>query len=344
MRQRLLRSLLALTLGLLIAGVTGYNLLWHWHTQQPVRLADTATEDSNLDPFLLTIPRGAHSGRIIQHLTELGIVEQPWWHRLSVRLFEHAGQIQAGVYAIKPGDSPADLWRRFTRGEQHLFRITLVEGQTFAQWRQKLAQHPYIRSTLEQLEATEIMQQLVAEPLAEHPEGLFFPDTYQFYAGTSDQTLLRRAHQRMTDELTELWQQRASDLPIDSPYEALVLASIVERETGQPAERPLVASVFMNRLRQGMRLQSDPTIIYGLGERYQGIIYRRDIQEHTPYNTYRIDGLPPTPIGMPGFGALAATLQPAATDYLYFVSRNDGTHVFSTNLADHNRAVQRYQR
>ncbi len=236
------------------------------------------------------------------------------------------------------------MWQKLAHGEQHYFSITFAEGLNFAEWQGLIAEHPWLQSEWQELTPQQVIKHLAPDENYILPEGLLFPDTYKFHAYTSDRKIYQQAYARMQDILNQLWVQRAANLPVATPYEALVLASIVEKETGAAHERSLVASVFTNRLLKGMRLQSDPTIVYGLGERYRGVIYRSDINQTTAYNTYRINGLPPTPIAMPGKEAIAATLQPDTTDYYYFVSQNDGTHIFSKTLQEHNRAVQQYQR
>jgi UPF0755 protein len=208
--------------------------------------------------------------------------------------------------------------------------------------RKALDDHAYVRHDTRDLAEAEILQRIGARESS--PEGLFFPDTYHFDAGSSDLRVLRRAYRLMQGHLAAQWKARAADLPLKTPYEALILASIVEKETGRPADRPLVAAVFVNRLRKGMLLQADPTVIYGVGGAFDGNLRKRDLQTDTPYNTYTRTGLPPTPIAMPGLPALAATLNPPQSDVLYFVSRGDGTSYFSRTLGEHERAVTKYQR
>ena len=332
------RSVIALFCLALVALAGSYAYL-HWWFHHGATLTNVT---SDVQPVLLEVPRGSHSRRVGQQLFQEGYVSAPKRLEYALRLFQRKSGVKAGVYELREHEPLADFWQRLQAGEQYLFAITFVEGTQFTQWQQILASHPYIRSGIAAQEPSELMVQLGSE--FEHPEGLLFPDTYRFYAYTTDLQIYRQAYGRMQRVVEELWPQRDRSVPVESWYEALVLASIVEKETGAADERELVASVFVNRLHKGMRLQSDPTIIDGLGERYRGVIYRSDIQEHTPYNTYRIDRLPPTPIAMPGRAAIAATLMPAESDYYYFVSRNDGTHVFSRTLEEHNRAVFRYQR
>ncbi|RUO44055.1 endolytic transglycosylase MltG [Aliidiomarina taiwanensis] len=316
----------------------GYYGLSHWYKETQLQLSDTSSER------LLEVRPGTHARRLTSQLATEGFIASPELAYWAVRLFQGGEHIQAGVYQVRQGETLAQFWQKIAEGQQHYFSITFAEGLNFKEWRQRIAEHPWLRKEWAHLSATEVMAQLAPEAGYTLPEGLLFPDTYQFHAYTSDRQLYQQAYARMQEVLMELWPTRSAQVPLETPYQALILASLVEKETGAAHERGLVASVFVNRLNKGMRLQSDPTIVYGLGERYRGVIYRSDIQETTPYNTYRINGLPPTPIAMPGREAIAATLQPDVSDYFYFVSRNDGTHVFSKTLREHNRAVQHYQR
>lgn len=332
------RSLIVLFTLAIAAAASGYGYL-HWWFHHEATLTNLP---NGAEPTLFEVPRGSHSRRVAQQLAQSGYITSAKRLDYALRLFQRGSGVKAGVYELRAGESLAEFWQRLNTGDQYLFAITFVEGTQFSQWQQILAAHPYIRQGVAESDPAALMTQLGSD--FEHPEGLLFPDTYRFYAYTSDLQILRQSYQRMQRVIDDLWPQRDRSVPVTTWYEALILASIVEKETGAAHERELVASVFVNRLHKGMRLQSDPTIIYGLGERYRGVIYRSDIQEHTPYNTYRIDRLPPTPIAMPGRAAIAATLMPAESDYYYFVSRNDGTHVFSRTLEEHNRAVFRYQR
>lgn len=339
MLKRLLITFAVCMSLLLIGLVAGYFTLQHWYQQRSA----VQLEISHQEPALLTVPRGSNPRRIARQLEQEGYITPARLNEIAFRLFNKGSRVQAGVYAIHDGDSAAQIWQRIALGQQHLFSITFVEGSEFKQWQQQIVTHPYLHSKNEDLTGEQLAE-LLTNGEHRHIEGLLFPDTYRFYAGTNAMDIYRQAHRSMNAVVAELWPLRDRDVPVASPYEALILASIIEKETGAAHERELVASVFVNRLKTGMRLQSDPTIIYGLGENYRGVIYRSDIQQHTEYNTYRINGLPPTPIAMPGRAAITATLQPASSDYFYFVSRNDGTHVFSRTLTEHNRAVQRYQR
>lgn len=329
-----LLALVALSVG---AGVGG---VYWWFNQPRV----TMQEADMFAPVLFEVPRGTHGRQLTVMLAEQGYIEHARLNYWAARLFLDADTIRAGVYAIHPADSPRSIWQRISAGQQHQFRVTFIEGSEFNHWRNELKQLAYLERQLDGLSNAEIMQRVAPDSDWEHPEGLFFPDTYRYTAGTSDLQILRQAYQRMQSTLEALWEQRQDGLPISSPYQALILASIIEKETGAVHERDLVASVFVNRLHTGMRLQSDPTIIYGLGDNYRGVIYRSDINQYTPYNTYRINGLPPTPIAMPGMEAIRATLNPRESDYFYFVSSNDGQHIFSRTLEEHNRAVYKYQR
>lgn len=260
------------------------------------------------------------------------------WFRLS-------GQdraIKAGNYEILPGTTPRGLLQKLVRGEESLRAITLVEGWNWRQVRQALAREDQLKNELASLSDEALMAQLGRPGV--HPEGRFFPDTYTFAKGSSDIALLRRAMHAMDKRLEAAWAQRAADSPLKSADEALILASIVEKETGKASDRAQIAGVFANRLRIGMLLQTDPTVIYGLGEKFDGNLRRRDLQTDTPWNTYTRAGLPPTPIAMPGKASLLAAVQPQATRALYFVARGDGTSQFSESLDEHNRAVNRYQR
>lgn len=333
-------SVLAVLFLLAVAAVIGSYAGAHWWYHKGSTVAVTAYAEEEV---LFTVPRGSNPRRIAQELEAQGLVPHANLNELTFRFFQRGARVQAGVYAIHNDDTAAQIWERISAGRQHLFSITFVEGSEFKQWQQQISEHDYITVENPKLTAELLAEQLTTNEHT-HIEGLLFPDTYRFYAGTSDTQLYRQAYLRMQSTIAEIWELRDRSVPVATPYEALILASIIEKETGAVAERPLVASVFVNRLRTGMRLQSDPTIIYGLGDAYRGVIYRSDIQQTTPYNTYRINGLPPTPIAMPGRAAIAATLEPVESDYYYFVSKNDGTHVFSRTLAEHNRAVQRYQR
>ena len=271
-----------------------------------------------------------------------GLLRSAPYLEAYARLNRLAPRLKAGEYAIAPGVTPRGLIEQVVAGRVIQYPLTVVEGWTFRQLRRALAEHPRIRQTLREAGDAEIMARL-GRP-SEYPEGRFFPDTYHFPAGTTDEMFLRRALVAMDRQLSEAWSQRSPDSPLVDPYQALILASIVEKETALPAERPDVAGVFARRLRRGMLLQTDPTVIYGLGEAFDGNLRKQDLTADTPYNTYVRKGLPPTPIALPGAAALAAAVNPALGDALYFVATGEGGHVFSRTLDEHNRAVRQYQR
>lgn len=284
---------------------------------------------------------GSHIRNIARDLTAKGVLDAPWYLRLYARQSGLAPKLRAGEYRITPGMTPRGLLALLVSGRTVQYPLTLLEGWTFTQVRQAIAGQPILRQTLAGQDDAAVMAALGLP--GQHPEGRFFPDTYRFPRGTTDLDFLRRAHERMQQVLDSAWQGRAEGLPLHSPDEALVLASIVEKETGVPEERPEIAGVFVRRLEHGMRLQTDPTIIYGLGDAFDGNLRRRDLIRDTPYNTYTRAGLPPTPICMPGEASILAALHPADGKALYFVSRGDGTHQFSATIEQHNAAVRRYQ-
>jgi len=270
-----------------------------------------------------------------------GLLRSGPYLEAHARLNRLASRLKAGEYALAPGVTPRGLLDQIVAGRVIQHSLTVVEGWTFRQLRRALAEHPKLRQTLRDANDAEIMARL--DRPGEPPEGWFLPDTYHFPAGFTDEAFLRRALAAMDRQLREAWGRRAPDLPLTAPYQALILASIVEKETATPAERPEVAGVFARRLQRGMLLQTDPTVIYGLGETFDGNLRRADLSHDHPYNTYIRKGLPPTPIALPSAGALAAAVNPAPGDALYFVATGQGGHVFSRTLAEHNRAVRQYQ-
>ncbi len=303
-----------------------------------------ATAELAVGPLPLQFSLKAGSGlrSAALQMERAGILRYPEAFVMMGRLLGEAGNIKPGNYQITRRVTPYGLLRKITEGDVTQQAITFVEGWTFRQMRQALDQHAHVRHDSRDLDDAEILRRLGAELAS--PEGLFFPDTYHFDPGISDLVVLRRAYRLMQSHLEAQWAGKAPGLPLKTPYEALILASIVEKETGKPADRPLVAAVFMNRLRKGMLLQADPTVIYGIGDAFDGNLRKRDLVTDTPYNTYTRTGLPPTPIGMPGLASLTATLNPPASDVLYFVSRGDGSSHFSRTLGEHERAVTKYQR
>ncbi len=295
-------------------------------------------------PVRIQIAPGAPLRSILAQLQHQGALRHARWVQLYLKLHRRHPRVQAGLYEIAAHATARQILQQFADGRVLLSSITVVEGWSVAQMRAALDSDPDVTHQLRGLSATQLMQALGHS--GQSAEGRFFPDTYRFAAGTSDRKILEMAYQRMQQMLTADWSQRATDLPLSSPEQALTLASIVEKETARPDERPKVAAVFVNRLRLGMRLQSDPTVIYGLGERYDGSIHTRDLQSDTPYNTYTRTGLPPTPIALPGAASLQAAMHPADIDALYFVAtgQGDGSHRFSATLAEHDVALRSYLR
>lgn len=313
-------------------GVTAADFFRFLHSPIPI--------DADAD-VVFTIEPGAPVRRIADRLAERDLIERPLYFRATARFTGDARRIQAGEYVIEPGMTPYRMLEKFVRGDVKQYRFAVIPGWTFDEMMAALRTHGAIDQTLEGLSPGEIMAELGYPD--QHPEGRFFPDTYQFSRGRTDRELLTRAYDRMRTVLAEEWEERTGDLPLDDPYEALILASIVERETGVPEERARIAGVFVERLERGMRLQTDPTVIYGMGDEYDGDIRYRDLRKDTPYNTYTRGGLTPTPIAMPSRAAIHATLHPERRGELYFVSTGDGRHVFSETLEEHNKAVVKYQ-
>ena len=293
-------------------------------------------------PFEFNVKAGSSLRGVAQQLAQAGALKQPFLFTWVGHLSGRGSAIKAGNYTLDAGITPLDLLQKLTKGQVTQTKVKFIEGWTFNQIRQELNQTSGLRHDTQALSKEEIMAKLGAPD--QHPEGRFFPDTYFFSHGMSDLTILARAHKLMQAHLDAEWRARAPNLPYAAPEEALVMASIIEKETGQAAERPMIAGVFVNRLRSGMLLQTDPTVIYGLGESFDGNLRRRDLLADTPYNTYTRAGLPPTPIAMPGLRSLQAALHPAKTQAIYFVARGNGLHQFSETLAQHNQAVNRYQR
>jgi UPF0755 protein len=278
---------------------------------------------------------------VARDLSAQGVLNKPLLLRLLARWNGQASQLKAGEYRLPRGITPPQLLEILTSAKVVQHALTIIEGWTFKQMMAAVRRHDALIQTLEGLEEEQIMTRLGLEGV--HPEGRFYPDTYHFPKGTSDAKFLMRAYERMQAFLQAAWEKREQGLPLDSPYQALILASIIEKETGIPAERRKIAGVFIRRLQKGMRLQTDPTVIYGMGDDYDGNIRRRDLSTDTPYNTYMHKGLTPTPIAMPSGAAIEAVLHPEDGDALYFVATGDGGHHFSATLEAHNRAVRKYQ-
>ena len=313
-----------------VAAVSGFS----WWAKSPLTTEGPVVE--------FTINPGSGVGAAAQQMAKAGVPVNPQLFNILARVTGQAGKIKAGSYELKPDTSPRRLLTQLVRGEFAQESITIVEGWTFRQMRAAVQAHERLRHDTVKLSDEELMKRISTEYTK--PEGLFFPDTYLFAKGSSELAIYKQAHQAMLNHLKAAWETRDPSLPYKTPYEALTMASIIEKETGQKSERTMIAGVFVNRLRTGMMLQTDPAVIYGMGDRFAGDIRKKDLQLDTPYNTYTRAGLPPTPIALPGIQSLAAALAPAKTQALYFVARGDGTSQFSDNLNDHNRAVNQYQR
>ena len=321
---------------LLVAGAAAG--LWLIHTQQhamerPLRIGD--------EPFVYVVPSGATITHVARDLQAAGLIESALRLELQARWSGASRRIKAGEYALGFGLTPIELLDLLVAGTVIQHPFTIVEGWTFHELRRRIAASGVFVRTIDGLSDAELMTRLGYAGL--HPEGRFFPETYHFPAGATDVELLRRAFDAMSAYLASAWARRAADLPLSSPDEVLVLASIVEKETGAAEERARIAGVFVSRLRRGMRLEADPTVIYGLGEGFDGNLRKTDLKRDTPYNTYTRKGLPPTPIAIASAAAIDAVVAPVEDGSLYFVAKGDGRHVFSANYEDHREAVRRYQ-
>ena len=307
---------------------------YYYYEQQTLTFAPSPAE--------FDLKSGSSLRTVSRELSVKGVIGEPLLFEIMGRLRGNAAHIKAGNYEFESPTTPLKVLQKITRGDATQMAVRFVDGWTFRQVREALDAHEAIRHETQGMSNEAIAQKLgIPDAL---PEGWFFPETYHFGRGTSDISILRRAHRLMQTHLNAQWDRRAADLPLATPYEALILASIVEKETGKAADRSMVASVFINRLRANMRLQTDPTVIYGMGEAFDGNLRRRDLQTDTPWNTYTRSGLPPTPIAMPGLASLRASLNPATSKMLYFVARGDGSSQFSRTLDEHNNAVNKYQR
>jgi UPF0755 protein len=320
--------LLVLVSVILFAGWFAYQV------NKPVRLPAV--------PYEFSIEPGSSLKSVAKQLADAGVLHDVWSFVLLSRAMGLASSLKAGDYEIAESTSLLQLLERITKGDINQSEIRFIEGWTFAQLRQTLDAHPAVRHDTTNLSGREILQLIGASETA--GEGLFFPDTYFFAKGSSDTAILRRAYHAMQNHLNIAWAERPTNLPLADPYQALILASIVEKETGKESDRTMVAGVFVNRLRLSMLLQTDPTVIYGLGDRFDGNLRKKDLLTDQEYNTYTRRGLPPTPIAMPGLASIQAALNPAKTDALYFVAKGKGESHFSNNLAEHNRAVSKYQK
>ena len=314
----------------MLAAAGGYA--W-WYVTTPIVLARL--------PLEFEIPAGTSFRAAALQLEEQGVQVRKLEFEALARALDRAQDIKAGSYELVGPVTPPDLLDKLTRGDVTQAEVKVIEGWTFRQMRVALDGHAFLRHDTLGLSDAEILAKLGAPE--KHPEGLYFPDTYLFSKGASDLRVLRRAYRAMSRHLAVQWGERDASLPYKSPYEALVMASIIEKETGSAAERERIGGVLVNRLRAGMLLQVDPTVIYGLGERFDGNLKKIHLQTDGPYNTYTRPGLPPTPIALAGRASLRAALRPARTDSFYYVSRGDGTSAFSRTLEEHNRAVRKYQ-
>jgi UPF0755 protein len=331
MRKSRVAAVVVLPLLLALAGAALLGVAWY---RNPLPLPRS--------PFDFEVRAGASLASVARALHAEGVLPHPAALTLLARVRGADRAIKAGSYEIESGITLPGLLAKLTQGDVTQIAVTLVEGTTFAEVRRALRDNPHIGHAAIDLPDAELLGRLGAAE--SHPEGLFFPDTYFLATGSSDLALLRRAYRLLHERLDAAWARRAPDLPLATPYEALILASIVEKETGHANDRPLIASVLVNRLKRGMRLQTDPAVIYGLGARFDGNLRKRDLETDSPYNTYVRDGLPPTPIALPSQASIDVAVNPPSTPYLYFVSRGDGTSEFSASLTEHNRAVSKYQK
>ncbi|MCG6860636.1 MAG: endolytic transglycosylase MltG [Chromatiaceae bacterium] len=329
-----MRALLSVVI--LATGLVAGGLLMEYRSflSKPVTLGE--------DRLVFEVERGTSLRALSETLERMGLLEHPYFFMAMAYFTDKATAIKAGEYEIRSGITPPDLLALLTSGKVVQRAFTLVEGWTYRQVLDALAKDTRFANLLGDEPTAEMVMAKLGHP-EEHPEGRFFPETYYFAKGASDLDVLRRSYETMKRVLAEEWEKRDEGLPLRSPYEALILSSIVEKETGLAPERPIIAGVFVRRLTLGMKLQTDPTVIYGLGERFAGDITRAHLRQDNPYNTYVREGLPPTPIALPGRDAINAVLHPRAGDSLYFVAKGDGSHHFSANLAEHNEAVRRYQ-
>lgn len=320
-------TLLGAICALFLAGWLGY------YAVSPLKLQPSSQE------IVIQPKSGLKS--IANQLVAQGVLKEPWRFILIAKLLNKEQYLQAGNYTLNKNISPYQLLLSLNHGKTTQGSVTFIEGHTFTTMRAKLANNDAVKQTMTSLSEVEILKLLGSSHKV--AEGLFFPDTFYFDRNTTDIALLQISYNAMQTKLEKSWMNRAKNLPYKNSYQALIMASIIEKETGKASERPMIAGVFVNRLRLGMRLQTDPTVIYGMGARYDGNIRKKDLLTDTPHNTYTRSGLPPTPIAMPGLASIEAALHPEQTKALYFVGKGDGSHEFSNNLSAHNRAVVRYQ-
>ena len=319
---------------LVLAAVFLFAGWFAYHANAPVQLPTV--------PYEFSIKSGSSLRSVAKQLADAGVLHDSWSFVLLSRLMGYASLLKAGDYELTENTSPWQLLERVTTGDVNQSEVRFIEGWTFSQLRKTLNEHPAVRHDTAGLSDLEILRLIGAGETA--AEGLFFPDTYYFVRGNSDIAILKRAYRAMQNSLATAWAGRAMNLPLMDAYQALILASIVEKETGREGDRANIAGVFVNRLRLGMRLQTDPTVIYGLGEKFDGNLRKKDLLTDQEYKTYTRRGLPPTPIALPGLASIQAVLNPAKTSALYFVAKGNGESHFSSNLTDHNRAVAKYQK
>lgn len=322
---------------LILFVLAGIFLLAGWfayHVNAAVQLPVT--------PYEFSIKSGSSLRSVAKQLVDAGVLHDAWSFVLLSRVMGYAASLKAGDYELIESASPLQLLERITAGDVNQSEVRFIEGWTFSQLRRTLDEHPAIQHDTVGLSEQKVLQLIGASEIA--AEGLFFPDTYYFVRGNSDVAILKRAYHTMQNNLNIAWAERATNVPLTNAYQALILASIVEKETGKESDRTTIAGVFLNRLRLGMRLQTDPAVIYGMGEKFDGNLRKKDLLTDQEYNTYTRSGLPPTPIAMPGLASIQAALNPAKTGALYFVAKGEGKSHFSSNLTDHNRAVSKYQK
>jgi UPF0755 protein len=319
---------------LVLAAVFLFAGWFAYHANAPVQLPTV--------PYEFSIKSGSSLRSVAKQLADSGVLHDTWSFVLLSRLMGYASLLKAGDYELTENTSLWQLLERVTTGDVNQSEVRFIEGWTFSQLRSTLNEHPAVRHDTAGLSDLEIMRLIGADETA--AEGLFFPDTYYFVRGNSDITILKRAYRAMQNNLAIAWAERAMNLPLTDAYQALILASIIEKETGREGDRSNIAGVFINRLRLGMRLQTDPTVIYGMGDKFDGNLRKKDLLTDQEYNTYTRRGLPPTPIALPGLASIQAALNPAKISALYFVAKGNGESQFSSNLTDHNRAVAKYQK
>ncbi len=325
--------LIKLVVWLSLFAALGFGAWLFHYAKTPLNLTPEAQE--------ITIKPNSGLKSIANQLVAQQVIPDAFPFVILGKILRKEPYLQAGDYTLNKNVSPYQLLLSLNHGKATQGSITFIEGKTFKQMREKLAKNDAVKTTIQDLSNDEVMR-LVGKG-EKHAEGLFFPDTFYFDRNTADIVLLKRAYENMQSKLSTAWANRASGLPYKDSYEALIMASIIEKETGKASERPMIAGVFLNRLRIGMRLQTDPTVIYGMGDKYDGNIRKKDLETDTIYNTYTRDGLPPTPIAMPSLASIEAALHPEQTKALYFVGKGDGSHEFSNSLVEHNRAVAKYQ-